>query len=146
MLPYPEGQACAEVLLAGEEGGAKAGIVFKGLGLAAGYKFIADGIKLFPSEVHWEIPAYAGSGVGMDVLPALLGVGYICGTKISSYLFAGGIMGWFVPVSYTHLDVYKRQVYHNPGEARRVFGMYDRVREKAAREFMSCLLYTSRCV
>ena len=96
MLPYPEGQACAEVLLAGEEGGAKAGIVFKGLGLAAGYKFIADGIKLFPSEVHWEIPAYAGSGVGMDVLPALLGVGYICGTKISSYLFAGGIMGWFV--------------------------------------------------
>lgn len=96
VLPYPEGQACAEVLLAGEEGGAKAGIVFKGLGLAAGYKFIADGIKLFPSEVHWEIPAYAGSGVGMDVLPALLGVGYICGTKISSYLFAGGIMGWFV--------------------------------------------------
>lgn len=96
VLPYPEGQACAEVLLAGEEGGAKAGTVFKGLGLAAAYKFITDGLKLFPSEVHWEIPAYAGSGVGMDVLPALLGVGYICGTKISSYLFAGGIMGWFV--------------------------------------------------
>ena len=96
VLPYPEGQACAEVLLAGEEGGAKAGIVFKGLGIAALYKFIADGLKLFPSEVHYEIPAYAGAGVGMDVLPALLGVGYICGTKISSYLFAGGITGWFV--------------------------------------------------
>lgn len=96
VLPYPEGQACAEVLLAGEEGGAKAGIVFKGLGIAAVYKFIADGLKLFPSEVHYEIPAYAGSGIGMDVLPALLGVGYICGPKISSYLFAGGITGWFV--------------------------------------------------
>ena len=96
VLPYPEGQACAEVLLAGEEGGEKAGIVFKGIGISAVYKFIADGLKLFPSEVHYEIPAYAGSGVGIDVLPALLGVGYICGTKISSYLFAGGIVGWFV--------------------------------------------------
>ena len=96
VLPYPEGQACAEVLLAGEEGGEKAGIVFKGLGLAAVYKFVTDGLKLFPSEVHYEIPAYKGSGVGIDVLPALLGVGYICGTKISSYLFAGGVLGWFV--------------------------------------------------
>ena len=95
-LPYPEGQACAEVLVAGEEGGAKASTVFAGLGIAAAYKFIADGLKAFPSEVHYEIPAYKGSGVGMDVLPALLGVGYICGPKISSYLFCGGVMGWFV--------------------------------------------------
>lgn len=96
VLPYPEGQACAEVLLAGEEGGSKAGIVFKGLGISAAYKFVADGLKLFPSEVHYEIPAYAGSGIGIDVLPALLGVGYICGPQISSYLLAGGVLGWFV--------------------------------------------------
>lgn len=95
-LPYPEGKACAEVLMAGEEGGDKASTVFAGLGIAAAYKFITDGLKLFPSEVHYEIPAYKGSGVGMDVLPALLGVGYICGPKISSYLFCGGILGWFV--------------------------------------------------
>ncbi len=95
-LPYPEGTACAEVLVAGEEGGSKASIVFAGLGISALYKFITDGMKVFPSEVHYEIPAYAGSGVGMDVLPALLGVGYICGPKISSYLFAGGVLGWFV--------------------------------------------------
>ena len=88
--------ACAEVLLAGEQGGAKASTVFAGLGIAAAYKFITDGFKLFPSEVHYEIPAYKGAGVGMDVLPALLGVGYICGPKISSYLFAGGVLGWFV--------------------------------------------------
>lgn len=95
-LPYPEGKACAEVLMAGEEGGAKASTVFAGLGIAAAYKFITDGLKVFPSEVHYEIPAYKGSGIGMDVLPALLGVGYICGPKISSYLFCGGILGWFV--------------------------------------------------
>ena len=95
-LPYPEGMACAEVLLAGEQGGAKASTVFAGLGIAAAYKFITDGFKLFPSEVHYEIPAYKGAGVGMDVLPALLGVGYICGPKISSYLFAGGVLGWMV--------------------------------------------------
>ena len=95
-LPYPEGQACAEVLLAGEEGGAKAGTVFAGLGIAAVYKFIADGLKLFPSEVDFEIQSYKGSGIGMDVLPALAGVGYICGPKVSSYLLAGGTVGWFV--------------------------------------------------
>ncbi len=95
-LPYPEGKACAEVLVAGEEGGAKASTVFAGLGIAAAYKFITDGLKTFPSEVHYEIPAYKGSGFGADVLPALLGVGYICGPKISSYLLCGGILGWFV--------------------------------------------------
>lgn len=67
--PYPEGTACAEVLLAGEQGGSKAGTVFAGLGLAALYKFIADGLKLFPSEVHYEIGSYRGAGVGVDVLP-----------------------------------------------------------------------------
>lgn len=96
VLPYPEGQACAEVLMAGEEGGDKASVVFAGLGISAAYKFITDGLFAFPSEVHYEIPAYKGSGIGMDVLPALLGVGYICGPKISSYLFCGGILGWFV--------------------------------------------------
>ncbi len=95
-LPYPEGTACAEVLLAGEEGGSKAVTVFAGLGISAVYKFIADGLKAFPSKVHYEIPAYKGSGIGMEVLPALLGVGYICGPKISSYLFSGGLLGWFV--------------------------------------------------
>ena len=96
VLAYPEGQACAEVLIAGEEGGAKASTVFSGLGIAAIYKFIADGLKVFPSEITYDIPAYKGSGIGIDVLPALAGVGYICGVKVSSYLFAGGVLGWFV--------------------------------------------------
>ena len=96
VLAYPEGQACAEVLIAGEEGGAKASTVFSGLGIAALYKLITDGLKIFPSEITYDIPAYKGSGIGIDVLPALAGVGYICGVKVSSYLFAGGVLGWFV--------------------------------------------------
>ena len=95
VLPFPEGSACAEVLLAGEEGGDKSKVVFSGLGIAALYKFIADGLKLFPSEVDWEIRPLK-TNFGMDVLPALAGVGYICGLKISSYMFAGGVLGWFV--------------------------------------------------
>ena len=70
-------------------------MVFSGLGIAALYKFITDGIKLFPSEIQWNIKSIK-TGFGMDVLPALTGVGYICGLKISSYIFAGGILGWFV--------------------------------------------------
>ena len=95
-LGYPEGRACAEVLMAGEQGGSRASTVFSGLGIAAVYKFIADGLKLFPSEVDYSIDAYKGSGIGVDVLPALAGVGYICGPRISSYMFAGSFMTWFV--------------------------------------------------
>ncbi len=98
VLPFPEGTACAEVLLAGEAAGSgevsKAALVFKGMGLAAVYKFVADGLKIFPSEIHF--PFKHGAALGVDVLPALLGVGYICGPKVSSYLFAGGITAWFV--------------------------------------------------
>lgn len=96
VLPYPEGTACAEVLIAGEEGGSKASTVFAGLGIAAIYKFIADGLKIFPSEVDYSVSKLPGAGIGMDVLPALAGVGYICGLRISSYMIAGGTLGWFV--------------------------------------------------
>ena len=95
VLPFPEGTACAEVLLAGESGGEKSKTVFSGLGIAAAYKFVADGLCLFPSEIHWELPRLR-TGFGADVLPALAGVGFICGKQISSYMFAGGILGWFV--------------------------------------------------
>ncbi|MBQ8143378.1 MAG: oligopeptide transporter, OPT family, partial [Butyricicoccus sp.] len=95
-LGYPEGTACAQVLMAGEQGGSKASTVFFGLGIASVYKFIADGLKLFPSEVDYTITAYKGSGIGVDVLPALAGVGYICGARISSFMFAGSFLTWFV--------------------------------------------------
>ena len=94
-LPFPEGTACAEVLLAGEEGGAKSKVVFAGLGISALYKFITDGLKLFPSEVHWNLRSLR-TAFGLDVLPALAGVGYICGQRVAANMFAGGVLGWFV--------------------------------------------------
>ncbi|MCI7180109.1 MAG: oligopeptide transporter, OPT family [Schaedlerella sp.] len=95
VLPYPEGTACAEVLLAGEEGGANAFTVFAGMGFAAVFKFIIDGLKAVPSEVSFRVKGYAGE-VGTQIYPAVMSVGYICGPKISSYMFAGGLVSWLV--------------------------------------------------
>lgn len=95
VLPYPEGQACAEVLLAGEEGGANATTVFAGMGIAAIFKFIIDGLKVVPSEVSLRFKGFAGE-IGTQIYPAVMSVGYICGPKISSYMFAGGIVSWMV--------------------------------------------------
>lgn len=94
-LPYPEGKACAEVLLAGEEGGANASTVFAGMGIAAVFKFVIDGFKVVPSEVSARVKGYAGE-IGTQIYPAVFSVGYICGPKISSYMFAGGVLSWLV--------------------------------------------------
>ncbi|MDD5998888.1 MAG: oligopeptide transporter, OPT family, partial [Lachnospiraceae bacterium] len=95
VLPYPEGTACAEVLLAGEEGGASATTVFAGMGFAALFKFLVDGLKVIPGVLTARISALK-TELSAEVYPALIGVGYICGPKIASYMFAGGIIGWFV--------------------------------------------------
>ncbi len=95
VLPYPEGTACAEVLLAGEEGGANAGTVFAGMGFAAAFKFIIDGLKVVPSEVSLRIKNFNGE-IGTQIYPAVMSVGYICGPRISSYMFAGGVLSWMV--------------------------------------------------
>ena len=94
-LLYPEGTACADVLLAGEEGGANASTVFSGMGLAAVFKFVVDGLKLLPADVSAEFKSFKGE-IGMEVYPALLGVGYIVGPKIASYMFTGSLIGWMV--------------------------------------------------
>ena len=94
-LLYPEGTACADVLLAGEEGGANASTVFSGMGLAAAFKFVVDGLKVIPSDVAFAFKSFKGE-IGMEVYPALLGVGYIVGPQIASYMFVGSIIGWMV--------------------------------------------------
>lgn len=95
ILPYPEGTACAEVLLAGEEGGANASTVFAGMGFAAVFKFVIDGLKIVPSEVSLRVKGFAGE-IGTQIYPAVMSVGYICGPRISSYMFAGGLVSWMV--------------------------------------------------
>ncbi|BFL72789.1 oligopeptide transporter, OPT family [Anaerococcus sp.] len=104
VLPYPEGKACAEVLKAGEESGQDSSVVFKGLGLASLYKFLSNGLKIFPEGVSYEISAknFAGTAVGFDALPALMGVGYIVGPTISAIMLAGGVLAWFVLMPLLH--------------------------------------------
>ncbi|MBQ5765408.1 MAG: oligopeptide transporter, OPT family, partial [Clostridia bacterium] len=96
-LPYPEGQACAEVMLAGEKGGSNASTVFAGMGFSAFFKFVIDGLKVVPSEVNLRGTAntYPGA-IGTQIYPAVMSVGYICGPKISSYMFSGGLLSWLV--------------------------------------------------
>lgn len=94
-LPYPEGTACAEVLLAGEEKGSSAKSVFAGMGIAALFKFLIDGLGVVAGVITAPIKALK-TEFSAEVYPALIGVGYICGARISSYLFAGGLLGWFV--------------------------------------------------
>lgn len=95
ILPYPEGTACAEVLLAGEEGGSSAKSVFLGMGIAAVFKFLVDGLQVVAGVITAPIKALK-TELSAEVYPALVGVGYICGPKIAAYMFAGGLIGWFV--------------------------------------------------
>ena len=101
-LPYPEGTAWAEVLLAGEKGGANASVVFLGMGIAALFKFIVDGLKVVSSAVTVTVQKIHGE-ISAQVYPALVSVGYICGFKIASYMFAGGILGWLVLIPMIYL-------------------------------------------
>lgn len=94
-LPYPEGTACAEVLLAGEKGGSSASTVFAGLGFAALFKFIIDGLKVVSGEISVRVKGFAGE-IGTQIYPAVMSVGYICGARISSYMFSGGVLSWLV--------------------------------------------------
>ena len=94
-LLYPEGTACADVLLAGEEGGANAATVFSGMGIAAIFKFVVDGLKVIPADVAAAFKGFKGE-IGMECYPALLGVGYIVGPRIASFMFVGSLIGWMV--------------------------------------------------
>lgn len=95
VLPYPEGTACADVLLAGEEGGSGAKTVFFGMGFAALVKYVVDGMKVIPGAVMVPVNSLK-TLFSVQVYPALMGVGYICGIRIASYMFAGAVLGWFV--------------------------------------------------
>ncbi|HET7615805.1 MAG TPA: oligopeptide transporter, OPT family [Bacillales bacterium] len=95
-LPYPEGTACAEVLKSGETGGVNALNVAKGFAVAGVFKILGDGFKLFKTEIETQIAGFKKAMIGMDTFPALLGVGYIIGPRISGQMIAGGLLAWLV--------------------------------------------------
>jgi putative OPT family oligopeptide transporter len=95
-LPYPEGTACAEVLIAGERGGIHAKTVFQAFGIAFIYKFLMTALKLWQEYPGRLIRSYQNAEVRVEVSPELLGVGYIIGPRIAGYLFAGGCLAYVV--------------------------------------------------
>ena len=95
-LIYPEGTACAEVLIAGEERGLQAKRVFQAFGVGFVYKVLMGGLKLWPDVPGKALGFYPGAAVYTEASPELLGVGYIIGPRIAGYLFAGGCFAYLV--------------------------------------------------
>jgi putative OPT family oligopeptide transporter len=100
-LKYPEGTACADVLIVGEKGGSSAATVFIGFGVAFFYEFVRAGLKLFKDTVDYPLGKikpflFKGAVASVEANPALLGVGYIIGTRIACIMVAGGILSSFV--------------------------------------------------
>ena len=93
-LPYPEGTACAEVLVANEVGGSKARYVFYGLAGGAAFKFLTSWLRAIPDDVHAKIPFLKKGELGMDLSPALFGVGYILGPRVAAIMVGGGLLAW----------------------------------------------------
>ncbi|HUU45400.1 MAG TPA: oligopeptide transporter, OPT family [Acidobacteriota bacterium] len=94
-LAFPEGTACAEIIVAGDEGGGKARLVFAGIGLGAVYKILMNVGRLWPENpVYAFKKALPGGALGMDATPALLGVGYIIGPRIAALMMGGAMMGY----------------------------------------------------
>jgi putative OPT family oligopeptide transporter len=99
VLPYPEGTACADVLVAGERGGKLAGMVFGGLGIGALWKSLSWIFNLFLTEVGYSTPRtsqFPNATLNVDISPEYMGVGYVIGPRIAGTMFAGGVLSWLV--------------------------------------------------
>jgi putative OPT family oligopeptide transporter len=99
VLPYPEGTACAEVLVAGERGGKLAALVFAGLGVGVLWKSLSWIFNLFRTEIGYSLPRtsqFPNATINVDVSPEYLGVGYVIGPRIAGTMFAGGVLSWLV--------------------------------------------------
>jgi putative OPT family oligopeptide transporter len=95
-LAFPEGTACAEILITGEQGGAKFVRVLTGLGVGAVYRGIAEVFRPWQTDFGFTFERLSRATFGGEGFPALLGVGFIIGPRIAAYMFAGGMLGWFV--------------------------------------------------
>jgi putative OPT family oligopeptide transporter len=99
VLPYPEGAACADVLVAGERGGELAATVFKGLGVGALWKALSWIVQLFRTAIGYSMARasfFPNATVNVDISPEYMGVGYVIGPRIAGVMFAGGVLSWLV--------------------------------------------------
>src|SRR6202162_2118912 len=98
-LTFPEGTACADVLVAGERGGSFASRVFWGLGLGGVYTFAMNTLHMWPGQPEYQPPWLPGASFRMAITSEYLGVGYIIGPRVAGTLFAGGVISWLVMVA-----------------------------------------------
>jgi putative OPT family oligopeptide transporter len=99
VLPYPEGTACADVLIAGERGGALAKTVFLGLGVGALWKAVSWIVQIFRTAVGYSFSRtsfFPNATINLDLSPEYMGVGYVIGPRIAGVMFAGGVLSWLV--------------------------------------------------
>jgi putative OPT family oligopeptide transporter len=99
VLPYPEGTACGDVLIAGERGGALAKIVFIGLGIGALWKALSWILQIFRTGIGYSFARtsfFPNATINLDLSPEYMGVGYVIGPRIAGVMFAGGVLSWLV--------------------------------------------------
>jgi putative OPT family oligopeptide transporter len=99
VLPYPEGAACADVLIAGERGGALAKTVFSGLGIGATWKALSWIVQVFRTDIGHSMSRtsfFPNATLNVDISPEYMGVGYVIGPRIAGVMFAGGVLSWLV--------------------------------------------------
>lgn len=103
-LPYPEGTACAQVLIVGDRGGTNARTVFGGFFAGGGFSLLGSLGRFWAEVPSWSFDRfYRGGSLSIETNPALLGVGYIIGTRISLVMLAGGVLSFLVLVPAVHL-------------------------------------------
>ncbi len=99
VLPFPEGTACGDVLIAGERGGALAKIVFIGLGVGALWKGLSWIVQIFRTTIGYTFARtsfFPNASINLDLSPEYMGVGYVIGPRIAGVMFAGGVLSWLV--------------------------------------------------
>jgi len=95
-LAFPEGTACADVLVAGEKGGSFAGRVFWGLGLGGIYTFLMNTMQAWTGQPEARPKWFPGASFRATITSEYLGVGYIIGPRVAGILFAGGVISWWL--------------------------------------------------
>ena len=107
-LPYPEGMACAEVLVAAEAGGRQASGVFAGIGIGMAFELLTSGLRIVPARLDWSLPWVRKAMISVSVSPALIGVGFILGIRVATVMVAGAALSWLVIIP--AIDVWGRNL------------------------------------
>lgn len=99
-LPYPEGKACANLIIAGDKGGETASPVISGIGISSIAQFLSQGLKLWKIDPFWSFKSLGKASIGFETTPVMMGVGYIIGLRIALTMFAGGVLAWFLLIPF----------------------------------------------